>query len=358
METKRIYSDSPLEKEQALDEGAKLLRQGEVVAFPTETVYGLGANALNSSACAKIFEIKGRPADNPLIAHVASVDDAQRLVKRWPEEAESCARKFWPGPLTIVLPKEDFIPDIISGGLDTVAIRIPSHPLALELIARAGCPIAAPSANISGKPSPTEGDHVWQDFHGKIPLLIDAGKCQVGLESTVLDLSGKMPLILRPGGVTLEQLSAVLGTVELDPAVRSGLPGADQLLKPRAPGMKYRHYAPRGEIILVSGDNEHKLAEFTVRLNNKEPGKRTAILCFAETAGALTQTTASKAELIFILGSQKNQEEAASRLFEGLRRCDQERIEVILAEGMEERGIGRAFMNRLRKAAGNKKDTL
>ena len=364
METKRLLIDDLARKEQALREAAELIRQGEVVAFPTETVYGLGANALDSSACAKIFEIKGRPADNPLIVHVASVPEAKKLVKDWPLEAEICARQFWPGPLTIVLPKADCIPDIISGGLDTVAIRMPSHPLALELIAKAECPIAAPSANISGKPSPTEGEHVWQDFCGKIPLLIDAGKCKVGLESTVLDLSGKTPLILRPGGVTWEQLAAVLGKVELDPAVEGGFLISDSL-QPKAPGMKYRHYAPQGEIVLISGHKEQRIAQFISRLNNKKASERMALLCFEETAvalreaaGGVSQPAIAKADLVFLLGSRKNMAEAASRLFKGLRLCDQHKIGIILAEAMEEKGIGRAFMNRLKKAAGYKKDRL
>ncbi|NLO97306.1 MAG: threonylcarbamoyl-AMP synthase [Peptococcaceae bacterium] len=364
METKRIYPDTEAKKEQVLNEAAELIRRGEVVAFPTETVYGLGGDALNSSACAKIFEIKGRPADNPLIVHVASVQEAKKLVKNWPWEAEVCARQFWPGPLTLVLPKVDIVPDITSGGLDTVAIRMPSHPLALELIARAGCPIAAPSANISGKPSPTEGEHVWQDFCGKIPLLIDAGKCKVGLESTVLDLSGKIPLILRPGGITWEQLNAVLGKVELDPAVEGNLPVSGSF-KPKAPGMKYRHYAPQGEIVLVSGDKEQRIAQIAARLNSKKAGERIALLCFEETIAALKEATPngdqsliSKADLMFPLGSRNNQAQAASRLFKALRLCDQQKISLILAEVMEEKGIGRAFMNRLKKAAGYKKDKL
>ncbi len=353
METKRIDAESPFGKEQALNEGAALLRQGEVVAFPTETVYGLGANALNSSACAKIFVIKGRPADNPLIVHVASVEGARKAVREWPKEADICASEFWPGPLTLVLPKADSVPEIVSGGLQTVAVRIPSHPLALDLIARSRCPIAAPSANISGKPSPTEAEHVWHDLRGKIPLLIDGGKCKVGLESTVLDLTGEIPLILRPGGVTREQLKAVLGKVNVDNGVNNEAKG---LFQPKSPGMKYRHYAPQAEIILICGEIEEKAEQFARKLSNKKPGKRIALLCLEETASILSEDTMALADLVFILGSGQKPTEAASRLFEGLRLCDQESIEIILAEGMLEQGIWLAFMNRLQKAAGKKGD--
>ena len=201
MDTKWIHLDleefkkSPLsEKVQAiLNEAAELLKNGELVAFPTETVYGLGANALQDSACQKIYQVKGRPSDNPLIVHVATLQQAQQVVREWPEQAAICAREFWPGPLTMVLPKNDLVPSVVSGGLETVAVRMPSHPAALALLRAADLPVAAPSANISGKPSPTEGKHVWQDLNGKIPLLIDTGKCAIGLESTVLDLTSETP---------------------------------------------------------------------------------------------------------------------------------------------------------------------
>lgn len=357
MKTKRINVEIEFEGsslraislEEALREGANLLRQGEVVAFPTETVYGLGADAFNPEACKKIFAVKGRPADNPLIVHVASVEEAKKMVSEWPVEAEICAREFWPGPLTLVLPKTESVPAIISGDLDTVAIRMPSHPVALALIARAGLPLAAPSANTSGKPSPTEGKHVWQDLQGKIPLLIDAGKCTVGLESTVLDLSGEIPVILRPGGITLEQLTAVLGRVEVEKGIRGGIENTSQ---PRSPGMKYRHYAPKGEIFLISGNRQEKVEELERRLRDKEFGKRFGLICLEETAASLRTDTLSKADLIFILGSGAKPGEAAGRLFEGLRLCDEESIDTILAEDMPEKGIGLAFMNRLKKAAG------
>jgi len=361
MITQRIYiqNDRDNNWQFALQEGAALLQKGEVVAFPTETVYGLGANAWDEKACAKIFTVKGRPADNPLIVHVASVEEAKKIVKKWPREAEICAEKFWPGPLTLVLPKVAALPGIISGELNTVAIRMPRHPFALALIAAASCPVAAPSANLSGKPSPTEGEHVWHDLHGKIPLLIDGGKCAVGLESTVLDLSGAVPVILRPGGVTPEQLRDALGRVEISDAITGGRKEAllPEVRFPRSPGMKYRHYAPRGEIKLACGTAKKKAAKISLWLKNNQENKKTGLLCFTETAELLTAETREQCAFFFSLGSADRPEEAAAKLFEGLRLCDEKNIDLIIAEGIEEKGIGLAFMNRLRKAAGEKGDT-
>lgn len=360
METKRSYIDieqlnkgsfTKIMMEEALKEGAELIRQGEVVAFPTETVYGLGADALNGSACEKIFRVKGRPGDNPLIVHVASLGQAKRMVAKWPESAEKCAQAFWPGPLTIVLPKAELVPSVVSGGLETVAVRMPSHPIALALIEMSGCPLAAPSANLSGKPSPTEGDHVWEDLRSRIPLLIDGGKSAVGLESTVLDLSGEIPIILRPGGVTREQLMGVLGEVEIDPGIRSE---NELTIKPKAPGMKYRHYAPKGEVFLLSGKLQDKIEKLKHSIKNTKAVERIALISMKETAESLPEEILARIDLLFILGSADHLEEAASRLFEGLRLCDQENINRIYAEEMLEEGIGFAFMNRLKKAAGKK----
>jgi len=355
-EKTKCDSSDRIKASQGLHEAAALLKQGEVVAFPTETVYGLGANALNPVACSRIFEIKGRPADNPLIAHVASVEDAKKIASQWTEQAEVCAKTFWPGPLTMVLPKQEIVPYIVSGGLDTVAIRMPSHPVALELIQLAGFPLAAPSANISGKPSPTEASHVWHDLKGKIPMLIDAGKCEVGLESTVLDLSGKKPTILRPGGITREQLIAVLGEVG------NGDEGKEEpeALSPRSPGMKYKHYAPDGEVVLLTGSIQNKRAEIISRIQQKESNNQNlkiALLCMSQT-NELLGDDSGKLDCVFILGSKENPQEAASRLFEGLRVCDAQKIDVILAEEMTEEGIGVAFMNRLKKAAGKKESVI
>lgn len=356
MDTKWIHLDleefkkSPLsEKVQAiLNEAAELLKNGELVAFPTETVYGLGANALQDSACQKIYQVKGRPSDNPLIVHVATLQQAQQVVREWPEQAAICAREFWPGPLTMVLPKNDLVPSVVSGGLETVAVRMPSHPAALALLRAADLPVAAPSANISGKPSPTEGKHVWQDLNGKIPLLIDTGKCAIGLESTVLDLTSETPCILRPGGITLEQLQAVLGKVVIDSTAQNG---AKEVAVPQAPGMKYRHYAPRGTIIILNAD-EDKKTQIINGLRQKRSGQKVALICFAETAELLDRKILDQIDFLFELGSLKQPRRAAGKLFESLRLCDEKAINLILVEGMPESGIGLAFMNRLKKAAG------
>lgn len=329
--------------EASLAEAASLLQQGELVAFPTETVYGLGANALDGAACAKIFEVKGRPQDNPLIVHVADQKAAQDLIGTWPESAERCARAFWPGPLTLVLPKDSAIPDEVTAGLNTVGIRMPAHPVALALLRKAGVPVAAPSANLSGKPSPTSGRHVWQDFQGKIPLILDAGTTAVGLESTVLDLSGDVPMILRPGGISLEQLREVLGEVRVDQ------PSSEH--PPKAPGMKYRHYAPEGEMLLFQGRRENVLERIRDEISKaRRRLKKVGILCTLESAPTLHQLLP---DLLFVLGSEDSPEEVAKNLFEGLRLCDNRGMDIILAEAVEEGGIGMAIMNRLEKAAGH-----
>lgn len=344
MKTKRIYISASQPDEEALAEAARVLRAGNLVAFPTETVYGLGGNALDGTACARIFQVKGRPQDNPLIVHVASKDEALRLVREWNEAAERCAQAFWPGPLTLVLPKSSAIPDEVTAGLDTVAVRMPSHPVALALIRKAGLPIAAPSANLSGKPSPTSGAHVWHDLAGRIPLILDAGSSEVGLESTVLDLSGFVPTILRPGGIGKEQLTVALGEVQVD------RPSGEQ--PPKAPGMKYRHYAPKGEMLLLGRTQDkvlERMAEEILKAHRR--GMRVGILCTLENAPYLhTQLP----DLLFVLGSADRPEEVASNLYEGLRLCDSQDMDIILAEGIEENGIGSAVMNRLKKAAGKR----
>jgi len=342
MQTKRIYIDPVNPEQEFLKEGAKLLQAGELVAFPTETVYGLGANALDPSACSKIFAAKGRPQDNPLIVHVCNRAMAELLVEEWTPEAELCVQHFWPGPLTLVLPKRPTVPDIVTGGLDNVAIRMPSHPVALRLIEETGFPIAAPSANLSGKPSPTMGSHVWYDLKGKIPLILDGGACPVGLESTVLDVFGRVPTILRAGGISKEQLEKVLGEVRVDN------PSKDQA--PKAPGMKYRHYAPRGEMILVIGFRKRVVQRMADEIQKGHARlKRVGVLCTLESAPFLHNWFP---ELLFVLGSKDRPAEVASNLFEGLRLCDERGVDLILAEGIEEGGLGTAVMNRMKNAAG------
>lgn len=348
MQTKRARVDGNAPDFEVIAEGAELLRAGELVAFPTETVYGLGANALDSSACEKIFRAKGRPQDNPLIAHVSSRAMADSLVEKWTEQAELCIRNFWPGPLTLILKKKPIVPDRVTAGLPDLALRMPSHPVALRLIEVAGIPIAAPSANLSGRPSPTSGSHVWRDLKGKIPLLIDAGACSVGVESTVLDLTEEVPIILRPGGISREQLEQVLGEVRVD------TPRENQA--PKAPGMKYRHYAPQGEMILLNGSPERvvqRMAQEVARGHARL--KKVALLCTLESASLLHEL---HPDLLVILGSKFRPEEVAGNLFEGLRLCDERGMALILAEGIEETGIGAAVMNRLRKAAGQRIEML
>lgn len=344
MQTKRSNIDGVHPEAELLKEGAEWLRAGELVAFPTETVYGLGANALDSSACAKIFAAKGRPQDNPLIVHVCSRTMANGLVERWTPAAELCVQHFWPGPLTLILPKTALVPDLVTAGLPNLAIRLPDHPVALGLIEKTGLPIAAPSANLSGKPSPTSGSHVWRDMKGKIPLILDAGTCPVGLESTVLDVSGEVPTILRPGGISQERLEMVLGEVQVDK------PSECQV--PRAPGMKYRHYAPRGEMILMIGSMERVVLRMGQEIHRGHARlKKVGVLCTLESAPFLHNQLP---DLLFVLGSKDRPEDVASNLFEGLRLCDERGIDLILAEGIAEGGLGAAVMNRLQKAAGQK----
>ncbi len=343
METRLLAVDIKEGQHKGIAEGAKLLREGQLVAFPTETVYGLGANALNVQACQEIYRVKGRPQDNPLIVHIAALDMADKLVCRWSEAGRRCAEILWPGPLTLVLPKSRVIPDQITGGLGTVAIRMPSHPVAAALIKEAGVPVAAPSANLSGKPSPTTAQHVWQDLEGRIPMILDGGPCQVGLESTVLDVSGEIPVILRPGRITKEQLEALLGPVEI---AQMG----DSKDKPRSPGMKYRHYAPQGQMKLLTGGRENILSRMEKEiLQAHQTGQRVGVLCLEESVAQVKEYTP---DFMFILGKESTMETVGARLFEGLRLCDEQEINLVLAEGMAEQGLGAAIMNRMVKAAG------
>ena len=249
METKRIIiEDRNHIKDEELKEAASILRSGGLVAFPTETVYGLGGNALDEDAARKIYAAKGRPSDNPLIAHVSCVEEVAPLVKEIPEAGRKLMEAFWPGPLTMIFPKSEKVPYGTTGGLDTVAIRMPDDPVANRLIALAGVPVAAPSANTSGRPSPTTADHVWQDMNGRIEMIIDGGPVGIGVESTIVDVSSAVPAVLRPGAITMEMLAEVLGEVSVDPAILGPL-SAD--VRPKAPGMKYKHYAPKADLTLV-----------------------------------------------------------------------------------------------------------
>ena len=339
METKRVRIDPHNIDSSSLKEAAELLRQGQLVALPTETVYGLGASALNPQACKRIFEVKGRPQDNPLIVHISDLAMAQKLVTNWSPQAEACAAKFWPGPLTLVLEKTSLVPEVVSGGLKTVAIRMPKHPVALELIRLAGVPVAAPSANLSGKPSPISGEHVWKDLKGKIPLILDSGSCAVGVESTVLDLTGEIPTILRPGGITKEELEEVLGEVGVDK------PSGHQA--PKAPGMKYRHYAPEGKLTIYEGDIENVVAVINREARKKmEAGFGTGIIATDETKNLYL------CGMVKSVGSRKDETSIAAGLYNVLREFDEAHIEYIYSESFDDNSLGQAIMNRLLKAAG------
>ncbi|WP_048151415.1 L-threonylcarbamoyladenylate synthase [Palaeococcus ferrophilus] len=318
---------------------ARFIREGELVAFPTETVYGLGGDALNREAVLKIFRAKGRPADNPLIVHIADFEGLYELAREVPKEAELLAKRFWPGPLTIVLPKAGGVPKETTGGLDSVAVRMPSHEIALALIRASGRPIAAPSANISGKPSPTLAEHVIDDFYGEIACIVDGGETFIGVESTVIDLTSWPPVLLRPGGLPLEEIERAVGEVLIHPAVRG-----KEVDLAKAPGMKYKHYSPSADVIVVEGKRERvheKISELVASF--KGEGKRVGVMA---TGGTY------EADEFFDLGG--SEEEVARNLFKALRELDKRGVEIIIAEGIEERGLGLAVMNRLRKAAGYK----
>ncbi|TCU79070.1 L-threonylcarbamoyladenylate synthase [Tissierella praeacuta] len=345
METKIIKIDENNVDEDLISEAVNIIKNSGTVAFPTETVYGLGANGLDEIAIKKIFMAKGRPQDNPLILHVHSMKQVEELVEEVPDIGKICMEKFWPGPLTILLPKSNKVPDIITAGLNTVAIRMPEHKIALELIRKSNVPIAAPSANTSGRPSPTSAMHVIEDLMGKVDLIIDGGTTGIGLESTVLDLSGNLPMILRPGGVTKEELQKVIPNVNIDLAIIK----ENENIVPKSPGQKYRHYAPKSDMMVFSGDIEN-IVENIIKNTKKyiDNDKKVGIICTDETKEFY------KEGLIISIGSRNNKETIAHNLFNTLRLFDKEDIDIILAEGVELSDLGIAIMNRMMKAAGGK----
>lgn len=318
----------------AIEKAAMLIEQGELVAFPTETVYGLGANALDEAAVKKIFAAKNRPCDNPLIVHIADTQEAKKLC-HWNENAQKAADAFWPGPLTLLLPKKDIVPKLTTAGLASVALRMPGHETALLLIRASGKPLAAPSANKSGRPSPTQASHVLEDMQKDIPLILDGGACEVGLESTVLDLCGDIPTIFRPGGITQEQIASVLGSCRLADSVMRKLKEGEQA---PSPGMKHRHYAPKASMVLVKGVGAQAYIKKAY-----DAEKNACILCFEE------HVPIYENRRVYSLGS--GAKEAAQRLFGLLRRCDEEKIEHIFAEVISEKGVGLALMNRMLRAS-------
>jgi L-threonylcarbamoyladenylate synthase len=328
--------------EEAIAEAAAVLRGGGLVAFPTETVYGLGANALDAAAVSGIFAAKGRPADNPLIVHIASPEAAEPLAYA-DARAKALMAAFWPGPLTLLLPKKPVIPPETNAGLPSVALRIPSHPVALSLLRACGVPVAAPSANRSGRPSPTLAAHVLDDLNGRVPIILDGGACEVGLESTVLDLTGETPAIVRPGGVTREMLATFLPDVRVADSVMRPLREGEVAV---SPGMMYRHYAPKGQLTLVRGEPE-AVAGACARLYHEAEaaGQSARILAFSEHMGRYAGLKAQP------IGSLGKPETIARALFAALRRMDDEGVEVILCEAVATEGIGLAIMNRMCRAA-------
>ena len=346
METiiKRITNTE--DDENIYEQAGKILREGGLVAFPTETVYGLGADALDADASGKIYAAKGRPSDNPLIVHIASVDALYDLAEEIPDKALKLADKFWPGPLTMILKKQSKVPDSITGGLGTVAIRMPSHPVAAELIRSSGVYIAAPSANTSGKPSPTRAEHVINDLSGKIDMIIQDDTVDIGVESTIIDLSEEIPTILRPGYITKEMFEEVIGEVAIDPAIMGSL---KEGIVPKAPGMKYKHYAPNADITIVEGACD-KVVEYINRETalKESEGHKTAVMATDETRGRYT------CKDIVSVGHRDDELSVARNLYALLRDFDKQGIEYVYSESFETRNVGQAVMNRLIKAAGHK----
>lgn len=330
--------------ESRLRQAGNIIKEGGLVAFPTETVYGLGGDAFNPESSRKIYAAKGRPSDNPLIIHICRFQDIYGIVEKVPEAALKIADAFWPGPLTMILPKSSRVPYETTGGLDTVAVRFPSHPIARKLIEYGGGYIAAPSANASGRPSPTKAGYVVEDMNGRIEMIVDGGEVGIGLESTILDLTEEPPRILRPGYITREMLDEVLGRVEMDAAIID--PDSGQA--PKAPGMKYRHYAPKGRLVVVEGSPEQVAAYINERTaRDRADGEKTGILATSE---LLEQY---HADVVQCVGSRGNEEEIARNLFSVLRAFDDEGVTRIYSESFQAQGLGQAIMNRLLKAAGH-----
>jgi L-threonylcarbamoyladenylate synthase len=324
--------------QQDIDRAAAVLRRGGLLGIPTETVYGLGADGLNAEAVAHIFQAKGRPQDNPLILHIPSADHLPRYCRDIPESAYALAERFWPGPLTMILKRRDMVPDVVTAGLDTVGMRCPAHPLCRAILQAADVPVAAPSGNTSGRPSPTTAAHMLADMDGKIDAIVDGGPCAVGVESTIVDLTCDPPRLLRPGGITREQLESVLGPVVVDAAVVRPM-GAGE--KPRAPGMKYRHYAPKAPVTVVKGAPAP-----TARYIADHAGEGDGVLCFDEFSSLFP------GQVVAQLGRSDDPAEQARHVFDALRFFDGTPVTQIWAQCPDETGVGLAVANRLNKAAG------
>lgn len=333
-----------IEDDNAIQTAGDIIRQGGLVAFPTETVYGLGGDALNPDSSRKIYAAKGRPSDNPLIIHICKLDDIYKIVSDFPIQAQKLANEFWPGPLTMVLPKADIVPVETTGGLKTVAVRMPVDPIALSFIDAAGGYIAAPSANVSGRPSPTSSRYVEEDMCGRIEMIIDGGDVEIGLESTIVDLTGEVPMLLRPGMITLEMLQNVLGNVEVDKTIMEGNTAG----RPKAPGMKYKHYAPKGELTIIAGESESVVAKINeLAAEGMASGEKIGII------GTEENIPFYKGNSIKSVGKKDDEVSIAKGLYRILREFDDEGITLIYSESFSTGGMGQAIMNRLLKAAGH-----
>ena len=324
-----------------LEEAVKIIKRGGLVAFPTETVYGLGANALDKNAVKKIFKVKGRPLDNPLIVHIAKKEDLNLLVKEISEITKTLIKKFWPGPLTLILYKKEIVPDEVTAGLKVVAIRMPKNKIALDLIKKAGVPIAAPSANLAGRPSPTTAQDVFDDLGARAGLILDGGQTKIGLESTVVDLTVKPPQILRSGGISFEELKKVIKDIQ--PPINTLKEGNGV----KSPGMKYRHYAPKASLILVKGRDKEIILKIQDLIKKyQKQNKKVGVLASVE-----TKKFYKEADLVLNIGSRKNLKKVVQNLFKTLREFDKKEVNIILTESFMEKGIGFALMDRLKKAA-------
>ena len=349
METKIVTVNGNItgnEPSAELAEAAEILKTGGLVAFPTETVYGLGGDALNPEASSKIYAAKGRPSDNPLIVHIADEVDLHKIAKNIPESAYKLMDVFWPGPMTLIFQKREVVPDSTTGGLTTVAVRMPSDNVAFELIRRSGVMIAAPSANTSGRPSPTSASHVYEDLNGKIDMIIDGGDCKYGIESTIVDMTGEVPTILRPGYITKEMLEDVLGEVAIDPAIM----GLNKDTRPKAPGMKYTHYAPKGKMYIVEGDSQKAVIKCINRLVKERhvAGCKVGILATRKNASSY------EADKVIVIGARDDELMISSNLYRSLREFDASGVDYIYSESFAGTGLGSAIMNRLIKAAGHR----
>lgn len=321
-------------------EMAEKIKNGETVIFPTETVYGLGANAMDEDAAKKIYVAKGRPSDNPLIVHIADVEEVDKIALEVGEKAKKAMENFWPGPLTIILKKKEIVPNVTSGGLSTVAIRMPSNKIANALIRESKTQIAAPSANISGRPSPTKAEHVVKEMSGRVSGIIMGGDCDFGLESTVVDFSEDKPMILRPGSITKEMLEEVLGEVSIDPSLTK----KEDNIKAKAPGMKYKHYSPNAQVYIVKGEENNVITKMNeLSRKNHAENKKTGIMCMSKDV--------DKFECDYVVDLGKDYDEVASNLFDALIKMDEAKMDIVYSVCFESCGVGQAIMNRLLKSA-------